>query len=74
MAYFDEGSEAMVALEAMVDRVGMANVLYALAQISRMKAEHLETNWQDMSTAQWWNQRATRLDKVAAQAFMHDSK
>jgi ABC-type uncharacterized transport system substrate-binding protein len=28
--YFEEGSEAMIALEAMVDRVGLANVLYAL--------------------------------------------
>ena len=31
--YFAEGTEAMVALEAMVDRVGVANVLYALQHI-----------------------------------------
>lgn len=71
--YFCEGSEAMVALEAMVDRVGMANVLYALAHISREKAEHLRTNWQDRSTSQWWDMRAGKLDAIAAKPFMHDA-
>jgi len=71
--YFSEGSEAMLALEAMVDKVGLANVLYALAHISNAKAEHLQTNWQDASGAQWWEQRARKLDDLAAKPFMHDA-
>jgi hypothetical protein len=35
--YFAEGTEAMIALEAMVDRVGVANVLYALQHICNAK-------------------------------------
>jgi hypothetical protein len=73
MAYFEDGSDAMRALEAMVDAVGMANVLYALAHISREKADHLRTNWQDQSTAQWWDARAGKLDTLAAKPFMHDA-
>lgn len=74
MAYFEENSEAMNQLEAMVDKVGMANVLYALAHISAAKADHLETNWQDRSGAQWWTARANKLNTLAAKPFMHDCK
>ena len=38
MAYFGDGSEAMLQLEAMVDKAGLRNVLWALAHISRAKA------------------------------------
>jgi hypothetical protein len=61
MAYLEEGSEAMVALEAMVDRVGMANVLYALAHICWAKAEHLETNGQDKASAYLWRTGGNNL-------------
>lgn len=73
MPYFTEGTEAMLALEAMVDKVGMANVLYALARISQMKAEHLESNWQDRQSAQWWEARANKIGALAAKPFMSDS-
>ena len=39
-AYFSENSPAMFELEGMVDRVGIRNVLYALAKICDGKAEH----------------------------------
>ncbi len=73
MAYFSEGSEAMLQLEAMVDKVGTANVLYALEHICRAKVEHLETNWQDEQSAQWWNQRANAFGAAASMPFMHDA-
>jgi hypothetical protein len=65
--YFEEGSEAMLALEAMVDRVGLANVLYALSHICREKAEHLRSNWQDAVSAKYWDADARKLESVARQ-------
>ena len=52
--YFAEGTEAMVALEAMVDRVGVANVLYALQHICNAKADHVLANWQDEEAEGKW--------------------
>ena len=72
MAYFKEGSEAMVALEAMVDKVGMANVLYALGHIAAEKAEHLAANWQDKPAARHWQKRANTCNAIAASDGMHD--
>ena len=72
-AYFCEGSAAMCQLEEMVDKVGMANVLYALEHICGMKAEHVLANWQDRSTAAWWQKRATACNKLAGQTYMHDA-
>jgi hypothetical protein len=68
MAYFEEGSDAMVQLEAMVDGVGMTNVLYALAHICWAKANHLETNWQDRATAYLWRVGGNKLDRFAARS------
>lgn len=72
--YFCEGSDAMLALEGMVDKVGLANVVHALAHICSEKAAHIESNWQDKSTAQWWEQRANMLGALANKPFMHDAK
>ena len=54
MPYFTEGSPAMVELESMVDKVGIRNVLWALAHIAGAKAEHVATNWQDVLLAKQW--------------------
>jgi hypothetical protein len=62
--YFCEGSDAMVDLETMVDRVGLNNVLYALAHICRAKGEHLRAAWQDATTANVWDKNAVALDRV----------
>ena len=40
--FFAEGTEAMVALEAMVDHAGLRNVVWALAHICWNKAEHVQ--------------------------------
>ncbi len=66
MAYFQDGSEAMEQLEAMIDKVGARNVAYAVARICALKAEHLETNWQDRVTAKAWDRYGTTWDKFAA--------
>jgi len=64
MAYFEEGSEAMLQLEAMVDKVGLDNVLYALAHIARMKADHIEVNWQDKPLARCWGDNANKIERI----------
>ena len=63
--YFCEGSDAMLQLEAMVDRVGVRNVLWALEHICDAKATHIAENWQDTVTAKAWTKLAGRMHKVA---------
>jgi hypothetical protein len=63
--FFTENSPAMLDLEGMVDRVGIRNVLYALAKICDGKAEHVASMWQDTSTAQVWNRWAWRIESLA---------
>jgi hypothetical protein len=59
--YFGEGTEAMIALEAMVDHAGLRNVVWALAHICWAKAEHVQANWQDDQLARDWNANAAML-------------
>jgi hypothetical protein len=63
--FFSENSPAMLELEGMVDRVGIRNVLYALAKICDGKAEHVASMWQDTATSQVWNKWAWRLEGLA---------
>ena len=54
-AYLCEHSPAMLVLEGIVDRAGLRNVLFALEHICHAKAQHLEANWQDPTSAKvWW--------------------
>jgi hypothetical protein len=69
---FAEGTPAMVALEAMVDKVGLRNVLFALAHIANAKAEHVATNWQDCTTAKVWAKQAAKLDGIATTILFAD--
>lgn len=64
-AYFAEGTEAMIALEAMVDKVGLRNVVYALSNIASAKADHIHANWQDHELAIRWEDDALKLDAIA---------
>jgi hypothetical protein len=64
-AYFQEGSEAMLALEAMVDRVGLRNVVYALSHIACEKGIHVRANWQDRALARRWEMDSRKLDLFA---------
>lgn len=60
--FFSEGSEAMNALEAMVDTAGIRNVAFALSQICGAKAEHIQTNWHDAGLAKLWNANANKFE------------
>ena len=63
--YFAEGTEAMVALEAMVDQQGLRNVVWALGHICWNKAEHVQSAWQDDQLARDWNANAAMLNTFA---------
>jgi hypothetical protein len=64
-AYFAEGSPASVELEAMLDRVGLVNVLRALSNIASAKAVYLAEHWQDCSRAKQWASDAAQVDTLA---------
>jgi len=50
-------------LEAMVDQIGLDGVLYALANIARLKADHVRENWQDEELARSWQRDAATVEK-----------
>jgi hypothetical protein len=75
MAYFEEGSEAMLALETMVERVGLPNVLSALAHIERARATDLQRDMNDRfaTGVEWHHKRADAFECLAAVPFMRDA-
>jgi hypothetical protein len=57
--------ERMEELESIIDSASLADVVEALAEIAREKAEHIRSTWQDAATAKPWDSAAKRLDAVA---------
>jgi hypothetical protein len=64
----DRIEELAAELEATVDRHGMASVLESLAVLATLKAEHVETNWQDRELARSWKRVASRIQQAALTA------
>lgn len=54
------------ALEALIDKHGLTQVLVAIAEVCDAKAEHLAVNWQDADSARYWTQDAGWIGKLAA--------
>lgn len=54
------------ALEAMIDRQSLADVLEAIAAICQGKASHLACNWQDEDTAKVWESRGDSIRRIAS--------
>jgi len=46
--------ELTEALEKLIDKNGLDNILSILIEICELKAEHIRDNWQDMDLAQAW--------------------
>jgi hypothetical protein len=57
--HLDPQTEA--ALEAMVDKFGLATVLNGLSCICSAKADHIEENWQDKRLAKAWERACVHL-------------
>ena len=54
-----------VMLETSIDSFSLADVLEAIAEICREKAQHLSENWQDERTARLWEHAANRVERCA---------
>ena len=63
---FSITQDEMDAIEAVVDKRGMADVLMALVSITSEKADHIRENWQDNITSRPWDIAAGKLVKLAA--------
>lgn len=53
------------ALEALIDRIGLPNVVECLASVCGEKAEHVRVNWQDARAAKSWGAAETHLNRAA---------
>jgi hypothetical protein len=54
-------AQAEAALEAMVDKFGLQNVINGLSCICSGKADHIEENWQDKRLAKAWERACVHL-------------
>lgn len=52
-------------LEALIDSHGLSAIVDAVARVCVLKAEHVETNWQDESLAKLWRKAARRISQTA---------
>jgi len=52
------------ALEKLVDKHKLSEVVYGLQSVCLAKAEHLEHAWQDYHAAAVWNEMANVLEKL----------
>lgn len=53
------------AIEAIIDRIGMAQLAEAITDIAASKAEHVRTNWPDSpALARTWTRIARRFDRM----------
>ncbi len=51
-------------IEGMIDRLSLYDVLDAVVEICELKAEHLESNWQDATSAKRWRKYGKMVSGV----------
>jgi hypothetical protein len=52
-------------LEALIDRIGLSNLLEDVCSVCHEKADHLRTNWQDDAAAKAWEHAAKTIETAA---------
>ena len=52
-------------LESMIDEIGCAAVIAAMASIAHEKADHVMSNWQDAGLSKEWTRLGKELQKAA---------
>jgi hypothetical protein len=60
------------AIEAIIDRVGMAQFTEAISAIAVAKSIHVEENWQDKNLAKVWTRIARKFDKLIPALELND--
>ena len=61
---YDLTQNQLHALEDILDKSSMRNVLDALGEICYEKAEHIRINWQDEPLAKLWDKQGGKLKDV----------
>jgi len=56
-----DASEMIEALESLVDKYGMVRIMLGLEHIADEKAEHVQSNWQDLVLADVWRKVSNAL-------------
>jgi hypothetical protein len=59
-------------LEAIIDRVGLAQLAEAISAIAAGKADHVQTNWADKGLAQTWTRIGRKFDKLIPALELND--
>jgi hypothetical protein len=59
-----DATQAKYDLEDMIDKNGLRTIASLLIDICREKAEHIETNWQDKTTAKPWARAAKEFERA----------
>lgn len=63
--------ELIEALETLVDKHTLREVVDALSLVCTLKAEHIEDNWQDIRTASVWERAAKVLRRDSIQTSIY---
>jgi len=61
MKTIDDASEMVEALEDLVDKHGVVQIMLGLVHITDEKAEHIESDWQDLVLADAWRKVSDAL-------------
>lgn len=56
-------------LEQMIDGANLKNVLDAIAQIARLKANHIREAWYDEGLAKTWIKDAKAIEKITSKIY-----
>ena len=52
-------------LEEILDHCALDTLIYMLSEVCALKAEHLESNWQDAKSAKLWSRAGRYLDSAS---------
>jgi hypothetical protein len=58
-------SGELLALEALIDKLGLVEVLSQISEICHAKAEHIAENWQDVNLAKTWTKAAMQIETLS---------
>ncbi len=58
-------NDLLIQLEQLMDTYGLPAILDALAEVSREKAEHVRSTWQDYALARMQDKNARLLETTA---------